>query len=200
MSYVGFRVGNVTLIKFSHKSKNGFPKWLYRCDCGKEQVTFLSAFTRTNPIQSCGCITKSFKHGLEKTRFYRIWRAMKRRCLDKGFTSYARYGGIGVKLHWETFLDFKNDMYESYLEHVKKFGEKNTSIDRIDNNKGYSKDNCRWATLIEQQRNRKITKKITFQGEEMTIADVARVLGVKYNTIHKRVALGWSEERLLSNK
>ena len=72
---------------------------------------------------------------------------------------FKRYGGRGISSDsWKYFIDFYDDMYESYLEHVSQYGEKETTLERINNNDDYRKDNCRWATLSEQQSNTRRNK------------------------------------------
>lgn len=102
--------------------------------------------------------TKDKKHlytGLSRTRFYNIYKGMWQRCNDKNFEAYKKYGARGIECKWMIFIDFKRDMYVSYLQHCVDYGEKQTSIDRINNDKGYYKSNCRWATQKEQANNRR---------------------------------------------
>jgi len=99
----------------------------------------------------------SFKrtHGMTETRFFSVWREMKARCHRKANKSYGRYGGRGITVceRWHTFQNFMDDMYESYLEH--KVQNKHTTIERKDNDRGYSPNNCKWATYSEQNRNKR---------------------------------------------
>ena len=100
-------------------------------------------------------------HMMYKTRFYRIWKAMKWRCNSHNNNTYNVYykRNIHVCNEWNTFTQFKTDMYESYLLHCNLYGEKNTTIDRCDNDLGYYKLNCRWATFIIQANNRRKSDK-----------------------------------------
>ena len=133
--------------------------WVCKCDCGNYTITHTRAL-QIGECKSCGCFSLLRKlnnklHGLSNTQFYRIWAHMKQRCLNPNNDNYFRYGGRGITLYkpWEVFDNFKNDKYEEYLEHVKIFGEADTSIDRIDSNKGYCPENTRFATHKVQSNN-----------------------------------------------
>lgn len=91
----------------------------------------------------------------EDFRFYKIWADMKQRCSNPKCKKYTLYGGRGISYsdNWFAYDGFKRDMYSSYLKHVEEFGEKQTTLDRIDANCSYSKENCRWATYQEQRMN-----------------------------------------------
>ena len=106
-------------------------------------------------------------HGLAHSRFYNIFGKVKARCNDPKNNRYAIYGGRGIKCLWNSFMAFRDDMYESYLKHVQDFGEKNTQIDRINVNGDYQKSNCRWANLSEQARNKSSNTYLYFQGQRV---------------------------------
>lgn len=108
------------------------------------------------------------KHGFRskdatpvQVRFQKTWENMVTRCTSKSHLCYSKYGGRGIKVEWETFDEFINDMFPSFIRHYKKHGSRNTTIDRIDNDGNYSKANCRWATLSTQQHNQNKRKGLT---------------------------------------
>lgn len=101
------------------------------------------------------------RKGVDKTtrNFNRKFHRMKSRCYNPNDASYVRYSGKGIKVEWKSFEDFRDDMYESYKKHLAKHGAKDTTLDRINNDGNYCKENCRWATNLQQIANRTTTIK-----------------------------------------
>ena len=117
---------------------------------------------------------------------------MKTRCTNSNHKHFYRYGGRGISYdpHWETFENFYADM-----------GDKPTgfTLERIDNSKGYSKDNCKWASRKEQLRNTISTVNLTYKGKTQCMLDWAKDTGLKYSTIRSRVNLGWTADQIFAN-
>lgn len=136
----------------------------------------------------------NYKHGLEGTRFCNIYRDMRNRCVNKKYSEYHLYGGRGIQCLWTDLLSFKRDMYESYLQHVNEHGERNTSIDRINNDGNYCKENCRWATPAIQGANKRSNRLLTLNGETLTMTTWAKKYGIDVRRVHKRLLKGWTVE------
>lgn len=132
------------------------------------------------------------KHGKCGTKVYRTWATMKDRCLNKNCRLYKYYGarGITVCKEWESdFENFYKDMGDPPTD--------KHSIDRIDVNKGYYKDNCRWATDKQQANNRTNTVYIQFDGVSKTISEWSKEVEIHHNAIRTRLRRGWSVEKTL---
>lgn len=130
-------------------------------------------------------------------RFRQIFSSINHRCYSKKYIQHHLYSGKGIICEWKAFSDFKNDMYKSYCSHIKKFGKNNTSIDRIDNSGNYCKENCRWATRIEQARNKTNNIRYFFNGLNLTRREWAEKTGINKETIRWRISNGWTIEKSL---
>lgn len=170
----GDRYGSLTVIKYHGKNNNGRTMWECKCDCGNTAITS-SNLLRRGHTRSCRCLYKGTRglnktHNLSKSRFYNIWCKMKSKCINKNKESWSHkhYASKGVIVcdRWQNFDNFKEDMYEKYVSHVDEFGEKNTTIDRIDVNGNYELSNCRWATWSEQATNKRDTIYFKFINED----------------------------------
>lgn len=127
-------------------------------------------------------------HGLSNTRFYQIWENLGTRIKNKKFKYYKNYGGRGIKCKWKSFEEFKTDMYPTYKE--------NLTLERINNNGNYSKENCRWATRLEQANNTRQTRFFTFNGKTLTLTDWAKELNINRHTLSSRLEYGFSLDKV----
>lgn len=124
-----------------------------------------------------------------KNRLYQIWSDMKQRCENPNNDSFHRYGGRGIKILWTNYDQFVSDMGADY--------ESGLSIDRKDNDGHYCKENCRWATRIEQARNTRRNRWIEFNGQKLTMAEWAERRGLSQVTLRERLLSGWTLENAL---
>jgi len=181
----GHKFGRLTAIKFVKFSNNKTTYWLCECDCGNKKLIQYESLV-TKKTVSCGCFrkeinkTKFTTHGKSKSKIYKIWQSMKERCGNKNNKDYGNYGDRGIKIckRWGNFINFYSDM-----------GNKphNFTIERIDNNKGYSPENCRWASWLEQQNNRRDNRRVSFDNKMLTISQWSRKLKVHPQTLYSRI-------------
>jgi hypothetical protein len=130
-------------------------------------------------------------HGMNKTRIHSIWLGMKNRCNNPKNQAYKNYGGRGItyQASWEKFENFYEDMKESYAD--------NLTIERIDNNGNYTKDNCCWATKAEQNLNTRHNKFIEHQGKTQALSQWATDYNMSLKLLSKRLINGWDFEDAL---
>ena len=127
---------------------------------------------------------------LNRTPTYGVWTSMKCRCLCKTHVQYSEYGGRGIKVcnRWqESYAAFVNDMGEA---------PPGMQIDRIDNDGNYERSNCRWATRVQQQRNKRSSRVITYKDESLSIHDWSERTGIPVSRLAYRLRLGWSAQKI----
>lgn len=129
--------------------------------------------------------------GSKRTKEYMAWDHMKQRCNNPKNPRYKDYGGRGIRV-CNRWLDFKN-----FLEDMGPAPSKTLTLERINNNLGYSKENCKWATTMEQSRNKRGLRIITMNGDSRTIIDWSNKLNINSVTIRSRIKRGWDYERAL---
>ena len=176
----------LTFIEFCGSTQDGHRLARFKCLCGGETTT---AFSRVKHgyTRSCGCLVRENKpnltHGFKYTGTYSSWCAAKDRATNPNSKDFHRYGaaGIGMAVRWLRFENFLADMGER---------PKGTTLDRIDGTKGYEPGNCRWATPLEQARNKKHLVIIDTPLGQMPIVEYANQIGISNGAAHLRLKRG----------
>lgn len=199
----GQRFGRLVAVRrVENNHKWGFVNFLCKCDCGNEKIVGGYAL-RQGKALSCGCLMienikkANTKHGNSRSRLYNIWHGMKQRCYDKNLSNYPCYGGRGITVcdEWQEFEPFYDwAMANGYKEEILPNGKNKWTIDRIDNDKGYSPDNCRWADFETQNANKRPPQEWREKGVFVEINGITKNLiswckeyGLNYNTVMTRV-------------
>lgn len=192
LDLTGQQFGEFTVVEFAGKDRQK-RLWRCRCSCGNEKILPTTKIINKR-VKSCGC--KRGIHNMTGTRFYGIWNAMKQRCNNPNNCEYKNYGGRGISYDpkWEDFLGFYCDMYVDYSIHSEIHGETRTSIDRIDPNKNYCKENCTWATPLEQSNNQRRNLLLTIDNQTKTFAEWCRYYNKPYGVTLKKYHKGFPIE------
>ncbi len=194
----GKKFGRLIVIKRVERDRWGSYKWLCICNCGKTTVV-MGYDLRKNKTKSCGCFRNegnNTNHGHTKngklSKTYMSWAGMIQRCTNPNSEDYHNYGGRGITVceQWMKFENFLNHMGECPQKH---------SIDRINNEKGYYKENCRWATPKQQARNKQNNHLETYNGKTQCLAAWAEETGIAQHILWKRFSRGWPPSKALKS-
>lgn len=187
-------------------TKSGARRIQYKClcDCGNYKIVD-GRHLKDGSTMSCGCLAnevhrqskgtgpRCWWHDLLRTRIYRVWGNMVNRCKNPNNPAYHNYGGRGIDVcdEWTRFENF-------YLWSVYNGYEEGLELDRINNDGWYTPDNCRWTDRITQANNRRSNVIVEYQGEKMTVAELARTINMPYKILHDRLRNGWTIERAMT--
>ena len=189
---VGKKFGMLTVIAESPiRTKGNHATWTCLCDCGRMRTT-TGTILKICKRPSCGCAPNlSFRHGMGQTKIYRVWSGMWQRCTNPNHMFYSYYGGKGISVcaEWGLFDNFYADMGDTYAEDL--------SIDRINGDLNYYKDNCRWATKKEQGSNKSNNVMVPTPLGLMTMKQASDRFYMNYGTVKSRHKNGWPVEKLL---
>lgn len=190
----GTTFGRLTVLgKSGFITKDGRSTWRCICNADGNIINVTGKDLRAGRVKSCGCLkrevleNKARTHGMSSSPEYSSWANMKSRCYNSNSTEYHRYGDKNI----EVCEEWKNSFEAFYADMGPRPSPAHT-IDRIENRKGYSKDNCRWATKSEQSINRRNVTLYDFNGELLCLAEIARGCGIKDQTLRDRIARGMS--------
>ena len=181
------KYNRLTAIKFVKKVKTS-QYWLFECDCGVKKIIRASSVGKGH-TKSCGCLQRevvkmycknNIVHGMVKTKTYRSWSSMKERCLNKSHKSYKDYGGRGITIcrEWMKFENFYKDMGDRPPK---------KTLDRINNDKGYFKKNCKWSTSKEQSNNKRNNWILIYNGKAQTIEQWSKELKIIFHIFRNKI-------------
>lgn len=190
LNLAGKMFGKFTVIKHNGTDKYGAALWECSCECGNIAVVRGTSLTSGNSTQCKNCANRT--HGLSSTNFYKVWQGMKTRCTNPKAINFDNYGGRGISydVSWEQFENFYQDMIGGY--------EDGLTLERKDNLKGYSKENCKWVTPKEQNQNMRCNVYIDYQGAKLSADDVSKITGLTRFAIYHRHRRGWTGERIIN--
>lgn len=196
----GEKFNRLTAVSFHHRDDKLY-FWTFKCDCGNETVTNSSSVVR-GKTRSCGCLQKetianvgysNATHGHSRTPEYGTWLAMHRRCSDKDAPGYENWGGRGITVceRWKELSNFIADMGPRPKGRY--------TLERVNNELGYSPENCVWASYHTQHRNKRTNINVEYNGQTMCLKDAAKLAGINYSTVCKRIsALGWTPQQAIT--
>lgn len=194
LDLVGQRFGRLVVLSKAEENSHGRTRFNCQCDCGNAKIA-IGSLLNNGGVRSCGCLVSdaireaNTTHGHAKngniSPTFRTWCSVIQRCTDKNGTGYKKYGAKGI-----TVCDRWLNSFESFLADMGERPSSKYSIDRIDPRQGYYPENCRWATMKEQQNNRTNNRLITVDGQTKTLMQWSECLGMNHTSIIGRINRG----------
>ena len=201
----GQQYARLTVVSYSGTNPNGQSMWRCRCECGSAPFDVRGSCLSNGSTRSCGCLkrdihrTLKLVHGdsarakTDPAHEYNTWCAMIQRCENPKSAGFASYGGRGITIcrEWR----------ESYTRFLIDMGPRPStahSIERKNNDLGYAKNNCVWATRVEQSNNQRKTLRVVWNGETIAVSLLARRIGMKPQELRDRLARGWTLEEAVT--
>ena len=195
----GKRFFKLTVLRRGENNRAGGARWIAQCDCGKE-ILVRGADLRRGHTISCGCEAirrgklVNTTHGMSKTLIYQTWQNIMDRCYNKNCSHYKYYGGRGITVckRWHKFENFRDDMFSTWKPHL--------SIERIDNNQGYSLRNCKWIPKTDQPKNRRNVRRVKNSLGQVfdSPTEAGKEMGVDRTSIY--MVLGGKKGRVSAGK
>jgi hypothetical protein len=191
----GKRFGKLVAIKqHGERSSRGLIQWLCKCDCGNMTLAVGNKLSN-NGVKSCGCLkqesahklglTLNKTHGQSRTVEYKAWQNMITRCYNENSPNYVNYGGRGISVcgRWK-------NSFEKFLSDMGPKPKDSFSLERINNNRGYSPANCKWASRSEQNSNKRDIPLYEYKGKKYTCRQLCALTGVNPATFKYRIKQG----------
>lgn len=201
----GKRFGRLVVVRKTEIRENESIVWECKCDCGN--TTLVSGrYLGKGSKKSCGCIMKEKMHFACSLPIHKCWGQMMTRCYNKKWEGYENYAGRGITVcdEWigsnpKGFANFYDwAMANGYSDEKLPNGRRKYTLDRIDNDKGYSPENCRFVTEKEQQENKRNRIYVVYNGENMLATKVAEINGIDKRAFSSRIAKGWEVDRAIN--
>ena len=190
----GLKFNRFTVIGRAPNDKRGQTYLHVICECGVKKIVRANR-VRSGETKSCGCylIDIATTHNMAYSPENGIWRGIKKRCYNKNDKRYDRYGGRGIRVSEEWINSF-----ETFYRDMGARPSNKHSIERIDNDGDYCKENCKWATMKEQCMNRSSNHRLMYKGEMRSLKEISIMTKFPYKTLAGRIRAGWTLDNAIN--
>ena len=202
VNLIGKRFGRLVVIGRVENDKYNKIRYLCKCDCGEEKTILRNSLVSKRTV-SCGCLQKeraksvNAKHNHTRSPIYSVWQNMIQRCNNYRNKQYKDYDKRKIKVCYR-WSNKNTNGFENFLKDMGYPPTNKHQIDRIDNNKGYYKENCRWVLPKINCRNKRNNHTLKYNNKEQCITDWSETTGINKKTIKSRIERGWSPEKTLT--